>query len=67
MTWAVAGLIVVLMGVLTLSSYVTGVYAERGKLLSREFQENIDAWEELAEPRLGMSRERVQLAAAVTA
>lgn len=67
MSWAVAALVVLLMGVLTLSSYVTGVYAERGKLLSREFQENIDAWEEMAEPRLRMSRERISLAAAVTA
>jgi putative hemolysin len=58
-------LIVLLLGVLTLCAYVSGVYVERGKLLSRDFQENIDAWEELAEPRLGMKRERIALSAAV--
>jgi len=58
-------LIVLLLTALTLCAYVSGVYVERGKLLSREFQENIDAWEELAEPRLGMRRERIALSAAV--
>ena len=58
-------LIVLLLMVLTLCAYVSGVYVERGKILSREFQENIDAWEQLAEPRLGMRRERVALSAAV--
>jgi putative hemolysin len=58
-------LIVLLLGVLTLCSYVSGVYVERGKLLSREFQDNIDAWEELAEPRLKMKRERIALSAEV--
>jgi CBS domain containing-hemolysin-like protein len=58
-------LILLLLVVLTLCAYVSGVYVERGKILSREFQENIDAWEELAEPRLGMRRERIALSAAV--
>jgi len=58
-------LIVLLLAVLTLGSYVSGVYVERGKQLSRDYQENIDAWEELAEPRLKMKRERIALSAAV--
>ena len=58
-------LILFLLIVLTLGSYVSAVYVERGKLLSREFQENIDAWEELAEPLMGMRRERIALSAEV--
>jgi CBS domain containing-hemolysin-like protein len=65
MIWLNLVLILFLLAVLTLGSYVSGVYFERGKLLSREFQENIDAWEELAEPRLGMRRERIALSAEV--
>ena len=48
--------IVVLVGVLLLSSYVERMYAEMGKFLSREFQENIEVYEKRVEPRLGVSR-----------
>jgi len=58
-------LIFVLLIVLTLASYVDRLYSEMGKFLSREFQENIDAWERLVEPKLGLSRERLMLSAAV--
>lgn len=58
-------LILLLLIVLTLASYVDRLYSEMGKFLSREFQENIDAWEQRVEPRLGLSRERVMLSAAV--
>ena len=58
-------LIVVLLFILTLGSYVDRMYSEMGKFLSREFQENIDAWEQLVEPRLGMDPERISLSAAV--
>jgi putative hemolysin len=54
-----------LLTVLTLSSYIARLYAETGKFLSGEFQENIDVWEVKVEPRLGLSRERVALSAAV--
>ena len=57
--------IFLLLVVLTLASYVDRLYSEMGKFLSREFQENIDAWEQLVEPRLGLSREHVMLSAAV--
>src|SRR6202000_410980 len=57
--------IAVLLFTLTLSSYVDRLYSEMGKFLAREFQENIDAWEKLVEPRLGMSRERASLSAAI--
>uniref|UniRef100_E6PWY5 CBS domain protein n=1 Tax=mine drainage metagenome TaxID=410659 RepID=E6PWY5_9ZZZZ len=51
--------------VLTLASYMVRVYGEFGKILSREVQENLDVWEREVEPRLGMSRERAGLSAAV--
>lgn len=47
--------------VLALTSYVQGIYTEMGKFLSREFQENIDAYEEDVEPQLGVSRQRTSL------
>lgn len=65
MTIAAAILIAVLLGILTLSSYIDRLYAEMGKFLAREFQENIDVWEQRVEPRLGMNRDRVTLSAAI--
>ncbi len=58
-------LLVFLLAVLTLVSYVDRLYHEMGKFLSREFQENIDAYEQLVEPRLGFGGERVSLSMAV--
>lgn len=54
-------LLPILLGILTLNSYIDRLYFEMGKFLSREFQENIDAWEQRVEPRLGMSPERLAL------
>ena len=56
---------VMLLFLLTLVSYVDRLYAEIGKFLSREFQNNIDSFEQLVEPRLGIGRERARLAVAV--
>ena len=36
-------------------SYVDRVYQETGKFLSREFQDNIDAFEKKVEPKLGVA------------
>ena len=58
-------LLLVLMGLLTLVSYVDRLHAEMGKFLAREFQENIDVYEERVEPRLHVSRERAALSMAV--
>jgi CBS domain containing-hemolysin-like protein len=55
----------VLAVVATLASYISRVYSEFGKILSREVQENLDAWEERIEPHLGLSREHAALCAAV--
>jgi CBS domain containing-hemolysin-like protein len=60
-------LIAALLFTLTLASYIDRLYSEMGKFLAREFQENIDAWEQRVEPRLGFDRERIALSAAVLA
>jgi putative hemolysin len=51
--------------IVTLASYISRVYSEFGKILSREVQDNIDAWEEKVEPHLGLSREHAALSASV--
>lgn len=60
-------LLVFLMALLAFVSYVDRLYDEMGKFLSREFQENIEAYEQLVEPRLGFTRERASLSMAVLA
>jgi CBS domain containing-hemolysin-like protein len=65
MTYAVGAVIVLLLTLLTLVSYVDRVYAEIGKFLSREFQDNIDTFERDIEPRLGVSRQRASLSMAI--
>jgi len=65
MTLVPALITIILLIILTLASYVDRMYSEMGKFLTREFQENIDAWEQHLEPRLGMSREHIALSAAV--
>jgi putative hemolysin len=64
MIWLVL-LLALLIFVLTIVSYVDRVYDEAGKFLSREFQENIDIFEQKIEPRLGASRDRAALSMAV--
>jgi putative hemolysin len=62
----VAALVIAaLLVVLTLASYVDQLYSEMGKFLAREFEENIEAWEQHIEPRLGLSREHIRLSAAI--
>jgi putative hemolysin len=58
-------LLLLLMGLLALVSYVDRLYAEMGKFLAREFQENIEAYEERVEPRLHVARERAALSMAL--
>jgi hypothetical protein len=57
--------LVLLLGVLTLVSYVARLYSEAGKFLSREFQDNIELFEHQIEPRLKVSRWRAALSMAV--
>jgi CBS domain containing-hemolysin-like protein len=61
----IAALLLMLLGLLTLVSYVERLYTEIGKFLSREFQANIDAFEHDVEPRLHVSRTRAALSMAV--
>jgi CBS domain containing-hemolysin-like protein len=65
MTALVILVVVLLATVEMLASYIGRVYAEFGRILSREEQDNLDAWEELVEPQLGLSREHAALCAAV--
>src|SRR5580658_10177033 len=58
-------MVVLLAAVETLASYMSRVYAEFGKILTREIEENLDAWEELIEPQLGLTREHAAISAAV--
>jgi CBS domain containing-hemolysin-like protein len=67
MIFSAVVLIVLLLAVLVLVSYVDRLYSEMGKFLAREFQENIDAWEQMVEPRLGLKRESIALSSAVLA
>ncbi len=62
--WTVL-LVVALALVETLAAYMTRVYSEFGKILSREEQDNLDTWEEVVEPQLGLSREHAGISAAV--
>jgi len=65
MTLSVVGVLILLVGLLTLVSYVDRVYQEAGKFLSREFQDNVDVFEQKIEPKLGVARSRAALSMAV--
>src|SRR6202142_3336182 len=65
MNYAITVTLLGLLALLTLSSYVERVYAEIGKFLSREFQDNIDSFEQQVEPRLKVSRSRASLSMSV--
>src|SRR3977135_2945184 len=52
-TYAYALALFLLLAILALAAYVDRIYFEMGKFLSREYQDNIDAWEKVVEPRLG--------------
>src|SRR5580658_3386921 len=55
----------VLLIVLALAAYVDRVYSESGKFLAREYQDNIDSWEQRVEPRLRLGRESIAQSASV--
>jgi len=57
--------VVLLCSLLVLASYVERLYTESGKFLTRDFQENIEAFERLVEPALGAASGRAALAIAV--
>jgi putative hemolysin len=57
--------LILLLCVLLLAAYVDRVYSEMGKFLAREYQDNVDSWEEVVEPRLRLGRESIALSASV--
>ena len=57
--------LICLLAIVTLAAYVDRVYSEMGKFLAREYQDNIDAWEQVVEPRLRLGRESTALSASV--
>ena len=57
--------IAVLVALLTLLSHVEAIYTEMGRFLSREFQENIEFFEQKVEPRLGVSRPRAMVSVSI--
>jgi CBS domain containing-hemolysin-like protein len=65
MTIPLSILLLLLIVLLALVSYVDRLYAEMGKFLSREFQENIEAYEQRVEPRLKVTSERAALSMAM--
>jgi CBS domain containing-hemolysin-like protein len=65
MNWTVALALIPLLGLLALASYVDRVYQEIGKFLSRDFQDNIDVFEQRVEPALRVSRARASLSMSV--
>ena len=65
MNFAVAVALLPLLAFLALASYVDRVYQEIGKFLSRDFQDNIDIFEQKIEPILNVSRPRASLSMSV--
>ena len=64
-SFVIYAVILLLCGLLALVSYVERLYTESGKFLTREFQENIEAFEHLVEPKLSSVSGRAALAIAV--
>jgi putative hemolysin len=58
-------ILTLLLAVLALAAYIDRVYSEMGKFLAREYQDNIDTWEQTTEPRLRLGRESIALSASV--
>ncbi len=58
-------ILAVLLLILALAAYVDRVYSEMGKFLAREYQDNIDSWEQRVEPRLRLGRESIAQSASV--
>jgi len=63
MTWGLT--VFGLLCLLSLASYADEVYTAMGKFLSREYADNVEAWERLVEPRLRLSRESAGVSASV--
>ncbi len=65
MSWMFPIAVGLLLGLLALAAYIDRIYFEIGKVLSREYIENIEVWENDIEPTLKLSRESAALSASV--
>src|SRR3974390_880941 len=65
MSWTAIVIVLVLALLATLAAYISPLYSEDGKILSREVQDNLDTWEERVEPHLGLNRDHAALCASV--
>jgi CBS domain containing-hemolysin-like protein len=65
MSWGFPWVVFGLLCLLALSAYVDRIYFEMGKFLSREYAENIEAWEDGVEPKLRLGRESAAMSASV--
>jgi putative hemolysin len=63
MSWGLT--IFALLCLLPLASYADEIYTAMGKFLSREYADNVEAWERTVEPRLRLSRESAAVSASV--
>ena len=63
MSWALT--IFGLLCLLSLASYADEIYTAMGKFLSREYADNVEAWERTVEPQLRLSRESAAVSASV--
>ena len=63
MTWGLT--VFGLLCLLSLASYADEIYTAMGKFLSREYADNVEAWERAVEPRLRLSRESAAVSASV--
>ncbi|SEF47045.1 Hemolysin, contains CBS domains [Bryocella elongata] len=65
MSWVLQCGLFALLWVLALASYIDRMYFEMGKFLSREYEENIDAWERRVEPKLMIGRDSAAISASL--
>jgi putative hemolysin len=65
MSWTFGDTIFGLLCLLSLAAYADSIYTAMGRFLSREYTENIEAWEKLVEPSLRLSRESAAMSASV--
>jgi CBS domain containing-hemolysin-like protein len=63
MSWGLT--VVAFLCLLPLASYADEIYTAMGKFLSREYADNVEAWERAVEPRLRLSRESAAVSASV--
>ena len=65
MTPGLVVLAIALALILCLASYIVRLESQFGRILARDVQQHLEAWEQNVEPRLGMSREQVALSASI--